>query len=195
MVALVIATSLMMAVPFAALGQPGPGAGPGPGPMATPSAEMRAKIDALGAQAKTEGYAALSPEHRAHVQAIVAKVTSGALDPRSAEQQIDALLSPDETKAVLGIAAALHARLEAVLGGGPPPGGPRGGPPGGGGPPPPGFGPPPDAGPPGGGGPPGSGGSPGGRPGPSAGALLLRVSVTPEAMRALHAANRPSPAP
>jgi hypothetical protein len=178
MVAFVIATSLSLILPVAAVAQPGPG--PGPGPMATSSPEMRAKLDAVGAQAKNEGYAALSPDHRAQVQAIVAKVTSGALDSRAAGEQIDALLSPEETKAVLGIAGSLRARVGAVLGGGPPPPPGAGPPPDGG--PPPGAGAPPDGGPPADGGPPG-----GGRHAPSAGAFLLRVSVTPEQMRALHA--------
>ncbi len=178
--------ALCFGVPVAASAQPVPGG------MPTPSPEMRAKIDAVGAQAKAESLAALMPDHRARVQAILAKVAAGGLDPHEAEGQIDALLSPLETKAVMDIAVATTERMRAVFGGGPPGGPPGGGPPGGG---PPGGGPdagppgggPPDAGPPGGGPPgppPGAGGWHGGRRPPSAGGFLLRLSLTPEQMRA-----------
>jgi len=202
---MILAVTLAASVggPFAAAAQPGPGG------MGPPSPELRAKFDAVDAQAKTSAYAALSPDHRARVQAIVARVTSGAVPPRDGAAQIDALVSPDEAKAVLAVAAAERAQIRAAFGdsapppppppgnGGPPPG-PR--PPGGGAPPPdppapPDDGAPPNGGPPPDGAPPHGGGGPGGRRAQTAGAFLLRVSVTPEQMRALRAANRPPPAP
>jgi hypothetical protein len=169
---------------------------PGPGDMGPPPA-VRAKLDAVNAQAKAAGFAALSADHRARVQAIVARVSAGTLDPRSAAAQIDALLTPDEAKAVLGVATASRAQMRAAFGDAPPPP-PPGGPNGAGGPGGPGDAPPPsDGAPPQ---PPAAhDGPPPGPPGrehrpQTPGSFLMRVSITPEQMRALRDANRP-PAP
>jgi len=179
--ALVLA--LLFGVPVGARAQPVPG------PMPTLSPEMRSKIDAVSAQAKAEGYAALTADHRARVQAIVAKAAAGGLGPREATEQIDALLTPLETKGVMDIAFATSERVRAIFGGPPPMPPPAGGPPEGG---------PPDGGPPGGGPPgppPGAHGRPGGRRPPSAGEFFLRVSLTPEQAQALRPGRGAPPSP
>jgi hypothetical protein len=163
---LVLALVALGAAPLAASAQPGPD-------MPPPSPELRAKMEAVHAQAKSDAYAALTPDHRAKVQAIVAQVTAGKLSPREAEGQIDALLSAAERTSVRGVAENVHREMRASFAGN----GPGG--PGAGGPPPP----PPD-------GPPG--GARGEHRGPSAGGFLVRVSLTPEQMRAL---RKEKPAP
>jgi hypothetical protein len=125
-------------------------------------------MEKLRADAKASAYAALTPAHAASVQGIVAQVAAGTLDRRAAAGQIDALLSPDEAKAVLAAETKSRAAMRAAFAGagGPPPPPPGGPPPGAGGPPP-------GAGPPG-----------GGRFGPpSAGRFLLMVSMAPRQMR------------
>jgi hypothetical protein len=156
MIRFVVAVMLVAALgtPLAARAQSGPDGGPPPA--------MRAKMDALRSQAKTDAYAALSADHRARVDAIVAQVAAGTLDPRDAGKQIDALLAPDETTAVVAVAEQSRKAMRATFGdmrGGPPPGGP-----------PPGA---PEAGP------------PRGHHAPSAGRFLIMVSLTPDQMRAL----------
>jgi hypothetical protein len=156
--------------PLIALAQPGPGSDD----MGPPPA-VRAKMDAIGAQAKAASYAVLTPEHRAAVDAILAKVRAGTLEPRAAGTQIDALLTPEETKAVMDVAVETREQARAAFGRAMPP-------------------PPPDGGPPNGG-PPG-GGPPGGEAHHrkmTAGGFLLRVSFTPEQMRALRGGPPPAP--
>ncbi len=188
--------AVTLGVPLGAFAQPAPGpAGAGPPP------EMRAKMDALHAQAKTDAYATLSADHRTQVQAIAAQVASGSLMRRDAARQIDALLTPDETKSVLGVAQKSRDAMHAAFAGAAMPedrahaGGPGSGATASGGTPPsyavPGSVAPAGAGP--------GAGAPGGGPLPgryamSAGRFLLMVSMTPEQMRALRA-NRPSPSP
>lgn len=53
-------------------------------------------------QAKTAAFNDLSADHRVKVQAIVAQYNSGSIQRDDAVKQIDAVLTPDETKAVLG---------------------------------------------------------------------------------------------
>jgi hypothetical protein len=67
------------------------------GPPAMPPGAMQAR-DA----AKTASFNDLNPDHRAKVQAIVDKFNSGSLSMTDATSQIDGILSPDESKAVLG---------------------------------------------------------------------------------------------
>lgn len=111
-------------------------------------------MEKLRADAKAAAYEALTPAHATAVTAIVAHVAGGALDRRAAGKQIDALLTPDERKAVLAVAEKSRKAMMAAMGGPPPPPGPGG--------PPPGAGPPPD----------------GGRFGPpSAGRFLMMVSM------------------
>jgi len=174
---LVLMVAALAGSPLLAAAQPAPGAG---GDGMGPPPAVRAKLESISAQAKADGYAALSPAHRAAVQAIVAKVTAGSLDPHSAGEQIDALLTPDESQAVLAVATKSRAEMRVAFGGSAPP--------------------PPDGGPPPAGPPPADGPPPGGPPPgahehrkPTAGGFLMRVSLTPEQMRALRAARPPSP--
>jgi polyhydroxyalkanoate synthesis regulator phasin len=109
------------ALPLAALAQMDPAGGPPP--------EMRAQMMQMHEQAKTQAYNDLSPAHRAQVQTIVDKVNAGSLAPNDATAQIDALLTPAETTAVLATAKSMHDKMRQMMmqsGGmqGPPPGGP-----------------------------------------------------------------------
>src|SRR5260370_19893208 len=92
-----LALGLAAAIPLAAAADQaaGPGAGGG-------SPETRAQFERARTEARTAVFADLSADHRAQVQAIVDKVNAGTLtNLRDAANQIDAILTPDETKAVL----------------------------------------------------------------------------------------------
>lgn len=172
----VLALCGVVVLPLAASAQAGP---PGMGgPPSAPSPEQRAAMEKFRADAKASAYAALTPAHAAGVQTIVAQVVAGTLERRAAVGQIDALLTPDEAKAVLGAAARSRAAMRAAMAGagGPPPVAP----------------PPPGAMPPGAGGPP----SGGGRFGPpSAGRFLLMVSMSPRGRRDTEPRARSTSAP
>jgi hypothetical protein len=175
-----LSLALALAVtPAVAAAQAGPGGGP-PG-------DMRAKMEQARSDAKTASFNALSADHRAKVQTIVDRFDAGTLpDPRAAATQIDAVLTPDETTAVLAQRRALRSAMEQSMGarsGGPAGAGdgpPSAGGPGGGGPGP---------GAPGGGPGPGSdqsgaaGGEHAHRPQPDAGRFLLTVAADPEKLR------------
>jgi hypothetical protein len=157
------ALTAVLATPLAALAQSGPppdGQGPPP--------EIRAKMEQLRASIRTEALTALSADHRKAVQAVLDQVASGKLkDAREAAKQIDAIVTPDETKAVLATRDALRNEMRGMMG--PPPGGaPQGGPP--------------QGGPPQGGGDHHDGGPPRMN---DAGFYLLQLSLTREQMRAL----------
>lgn len=95
-------------VPLAVNAQGAPNGGPPP--------EMRAKMMQARGDAKTASYNALSADHRAKVQAIVDKFNDGTIaDPRDAATQIDAVLTPDESKAALAQRDALHAAMRAAF--------------------------------------------------------------------------------
>jgi hypothetical protein len=180
-----LAFGLAATIPLAAAAEPaaGPGAGAG-----TP--EMRAQSERARTEARTAAFADLSADHRAQVQAIVDKLNAGTLtNPIDAAKQIDAILTPEETKAVLAERAKLGVpmRRGGPDGAGPPPGGP---PPGAPGIPPPGG--PAPGGPPPGGPPPGGPqvGAAGMRSGGSAGGFIVRVSVAPEKLHAMMRAMR-----
>jgi hypothetical protein len=112
--------TLVLANPFAALAQGGP-----PPDGRGPSPEMRAKMDKLRADTRSAAFNALSPDHQKAVQAVIDQLSSGKLkDPRDAGAQINKILTPDETKAVLAIAQKTTDAMKAI---GPPPGGPPGG--------------------------------------------------------------------
>ncbi|MDB5039600.1 MAG: hypothetical protein JWN27_326 [Candidatus Eremiobacteraeota bacterium] len=172
-----LAFGLAAAIPLAVAAEPatGPGAGAG-------APETRAQIERARTEARTAVFADLSADHRAQVQAIVDKLNAGTLtNPVDAAKQIDAILTPDETKAVLAERAKAAAGMHrgGPDGAGPPPGGPPpGAPPQPGGPPP---------------------GAPGMRPGGSAGGFIVRVSVAPEKlhemMRAMRDAAEAPPQP
>jgi hypothetical protein len=134
--------------------------------------------------AKTAAFNDLSAGSRAKVQAIVDQVNNGQLtDLRAAAQQIDAVLTPAETKAVLAERDKLMQTMRANM-----PPRPDGAMPGPNGPPP--NGPPPGAAP--------NGPPPNGAPNNAdhphrgmggmkdAGGFLLRLAVSPEKMHQLH---------
>jgi hypothetical protein len=123
--ALLVATGL----PLAACAQQG-GNAAGGGP---PPAVIQARADA-----KTAAFNDLSAPDRAKVQAIIDQVNNGQLtDLKAASQQIDAILSPTESTAVLGERTKMMDTMRANMparpeGAGPGAPGPNGGPPGGG---------------------------------------------------------------
>jgi hypothetical protein len=88
--------------------------------MPQPPPDVRAKIEAMRAQYKTAAFNDLSADHRAKVQALIDQVQSGSLDPRDASTQIDAVLSPAETQAVLAEAQKMRDAMHQAFS---PPGG------------------------------------------------------------------------
>ena len=170
--ALLVATGL----PLAACAQQSNAAENGPSP------EIRAQIQAARDSAKTAAFNDLSPASRAKVQAIVDQINNGQLtDLRAAAQQIDAAITPAESKAVLGERDKLMQTMRANM-----PARPDGAMPGPNGPPP--------------NGPPPNGAAPNGQPNGAnnadhprrgfgrmndAGGFLISVSVSREKMRAL----------
>jgi hypothetical protein len=80
--------------PVMASAEPSPGSG-------GPSPELRAKFDQLRADAKTNSLKALSADHQSKIQAIVGGFNAGSVTPTDAIAQIDAILTPDESKAIL----------------------------------------------------------------------------------------------
>lgn len=109
-----------MLSPVAALAQTAPP--DAPPPSGPPSPEMRAQFEQMRSQYKTAALNDLSADHRGKVQAILAQVQSGSLDPRDASKQIDGILSQSEAQAVLGEAQKMHdAMRKAMAGGAPPP--------------------------------------------------------------------------
>ncbi len=148
--ALVLAISL----PAAAWAQSAQGQGPPP--------EMRAQMDQVRQNAQTAVSNDLSADHRSKVQAIVAQVNNGSLSRQDASAQIDAILSPAESKAILADQQKTRAAMRQIFqnaneGGGP--GGPGGY----------------------GGRPPGAGnGGPGANRTPDAGRFVLMVFATPQ---------------
>jgi hypothetical protein len=128
-----------------------------------PSPEFRAKMEQVRNDTKTAAFNDLNPDHRARVQAIVDQINAGKLtDIRGAVQQVDAILTPDESKAVLAerdkMMTAMHDAMQAQGGTAPASGqgDHRGGP---------------------------GGGMMRGKP--DAGRVLLQLSVSRETMRAL----------
>lgn len=101
------------------------------GPPPGARAQMQQARDA----AKTAALNDLSADHRARVQSIVDAVNNGTqTDLRAAATQIDAVLSPDEAKAVLAERTKMMETMRANMpqrgpnGAGPGPGGPGRGP-------------------------------------------------------------------
>ena len=140
-----------------------------------PSPEMQAKMDAVRGDAKTAAFADLSEAHRTQVQAIVDQFDAdgSTLTLAAATQQIDALLTPQETTALLAqnqkMRDAMRAAFESSGAAGGPggPGGQRG---------------------PGGGR--GFGGPGGARRTPDAGRFLLQVDALPDKYRSAMRAER-----
>ena len=164
-----LAIALAAGLPLAACAQQSNAAENGPTPA------MRAQMQQARDSAKTAAFNDLSAADRAKVQAIVDQVNNGQqTDLRAAAQQIDAALTPDETKAVLGerdkLMQTMRANMPARPQGAPnAPGAPSGA---------------------------GDGPHRGFGHGMSdAGGFLLRVSVSREKMRALHQAQHPQGQP
>ena len=89
------------------------------------SKDVRAKLEAAHAAARDAAFRTLTPEHRTRAQAIIDGITADrTADPRAAAKQIDTLLTPDESKAVLAEGQRLLEKLQSLW---PPPG--QGGPP------------------------------------------------------------------
>jgi hypothetical protein len=84
--------------PVAVSAQPIPPPG---GPNGGPPPEVRAKLEQIRADAKANALKAISTDHQTKVQAIVTSFEAGSVTPKDAIQQIDGVLSPDETKALL----------------------------------------------------------------------------------------------
>jgi hypothetical protein len=183
--ALVVATGM----PLAACAQQSNAAENGPSP------EVRQQMQQLRDTTKTAAFNDLSAADRAKVQAIIDRVNNGQLtDLRAAADQIDAAISPAESKAVLAerdkMMQSMRASFPRRDGMGPGPNGQNGGPgPNGG----PGAGAPgPNAGP--------NGAAPnadhprgpwGGARTQTAGRFLLSLGVSREKMRELRNAQRP----
>jgi hypothetical protein len=139
----------LLVAPVAASAQGFPGLTP----------EQQAQVQTLRDSAKTTSFNALSADHRTKVQAIITSFNSGSVSIADAVTQIDAVLTPSESAAVLAagqtMREAMRKMMEDANGGSPPPG--RQGPP------------------------PGSGGQ---RRAPDAGRLLLQLAASPDALRA-----------
>jgi len=144
-------TLALFAAPVAAAAQGFPGMTP----------ELQAHMQTLRDTAKTNSFNALSADHRTKVQAIVTQFDTGSLAMADAVTQIDAVLTPTESAAVIAQGQAFRdARRKAFTdanGGSPPPSreGRR----------------------------PGAGGQ-GQRRTPDAGRILLQLGASPDALRA-----------
>ncbi len=124
--------------------------------------EMQAQLQTLRDTAKTTSFNALSADHRTKVQAIVTQFNGGSVSMADAVTQIDAVLTPAESAAVLAAGQTMRDGMRKMYsdanGGSPPPA--RQGPP------------------------PGAGGGQGQRRAPDAGRILLQLAASPDALRA-----------
>lgn len=138
---------------------------------------MRAAMMKARDDARAAAFAALSANDRTKVQAIVDQVNAGKLtDLRDAAQQIDAALTPQESKAVVAQAQKLRDAMRQARTS---TGGPNAAPP--------------ASPPPGAGGPGGPNGGEHGRMMNDAGAVLLQLSVDPQVMRNLRHSENGAP--
>jgi hypothetical protein len=112
-------SALVLAVAASALALTGCGGnaqaqdgGNGPGA----NSPMRAAMEKARDDAKTSAMGDLSADHRAQVQKIVDAVNAGTdTDLSGAVQQVDAILSPDEAKAVSGERDKMMATVKAAV--------------------------------------------------------------------------------
>lgn len=144
-------TLALLAVPVAASAQGFPGMTP----------ELQAQMQTLRDTAKTNSFNALSADHRTKVQAIITQFNNGSLAMPDAVTQIDAVLAPAESAAVIAQGQAFRDAMRKAFSdanGGSPPPAPQGRPP-------------------------GAGGQGPRRP-PDAGRVLLQVAASPDALRA-----------
>jgi hypothetical protein len=135
---------------------------------AGPPADVQAKMDALRSDAKTSAFGALSDAHRAKVQSIVDAFDAdgSTLGLPDASAQIDAVLTPQESSAVLAAQQKMRDAMRVAFAGGQGSGRPGG------------FGRP--------------GGGHGARRAPDAGRFLLQVDASPDRYRAAMEAERGS---
>lgn len=131
-------------------------------PNLTP--DQQAQVMKLRADTKTASFKALSADHLTKVQAVITQFNSGSVTMADATTQIDAILSPDESKAIIAqsqqMRDAARKIFESANGGSPPPGPPGGG-----------------QGPP--------------RRAPDAGRILLQLGASPDALRAAMQQQQP----
>lgn len=143
-------TLLLCAAPVAAAAQGFPGMTP----------EQQAQLQTLRDTAKTTSFNALSADHRTKVQAIVTTFNAGSVSMADAVTQIDAVLTPSESAAVIAAGQTMRdgmRKMRDEANGGSPPPGQQG--------PPPGT------------------GQRQGRP-PDAGRILLQLAASMDALRA-----------
>lgn len=100
-------------IPAAAAAQTSPSGGP-PGGGPPPD---RAKFEQYRAIARTNALKVLTSDHQAKVQAVVDSFAAGSLKQRDAAEQINAILSPDETKALLAQQQQIRDAMIAMRGG------------------------------------------------------------------------------
>jgi len=127
-------------------------------PNLTP--DQQAKALQARTDAKTASFNALSADHQTKVQAVITQFNNGSVTLADATTQIDAILTPDESKAVIAqgqiMRDAMRKIFESANTGSPPPGGMQGRP----------------------------GGGQGQRRAPDAGRILLQLGASPDALRA-----------
>jgi len=149
----VIFSALAAAPAFA---QQPPGPPPPGGPGDGPPPEVQRHIEQARTNARTRAMTALTSDHQAKVNAVLARVKAAQLtDVNDAAQQLDAILTPAEARTVVAAHQGLMADIRDTFTGPEGPRGDRSGPAGG-----PGFGP---------NGGPGDGFASGSGPGPGAG--------------------------
>ena len=76
---------------------------------------MRAQMEQIHTTARNNALNDLSGDHRNRVQAIINQVNAGTLGRRTAAQQIDAFLSPDESQAVLAEGQKMRDSMRAMF--------------------------------------------------------------------------------
>ncbi|HEY8322303.1 MAG TPA: hypothetical protein VIG46_11005 [Candidatus Baltobacteraceae bacterium] len=79
------------------------------------SGDGRAAMQQARADAKAASWSALSADHQTKVQTVVNGFNAGTLDIPTASQQIDAILTPAETTAVLAQSQKLRDAMKAAF--------------------------------------------------------------------------------
>jgi hypothetical protein len=101
--------------------------GPPPGPGNGPPSEVQQHMDQARTDARTQAMTALSSDHQAAVNAVLARVKGGQIiDAHDAAKQIDAILTPKESQAVLAARDKMMADVRASMAAGGREGGPGG---------------------------------------------------------------------
>jgi hypothetical protein len=106
----VLALALATGLPLAACAQQSNASDNGPSP------EIRAQLQQARDNAKTAAFNDLTPANRVKVQGIIDQVNNGQLtDLKAATQQINAVLTPAEAKAVLAEADKLKQTMRSSM--------------------------------------------------------------------------------